>query len=113
MRSALFALGLASAAATAQAQTEKNNPPTPPESVAATPNPDAVEGVTVDAPARRRLEADIPADKLAGFDAEAAKDEAFRNYRKSTPPLTADARDVGDPNDQSTNFPGLQTYLPK
>jgi hypothetical protein len=107
MGSALFALGLASAAATAQAQTEQGAPPSTPEPIAAPTNPNPVAGVTVEAPTRRSGVRAIPPDKAAAFDAEAAKDEAFRKYRQSTPPLAA------DPNDQSKDFPGLQAYVPK
>ena len=117
--SAFFALGLASAAATAQAQTaahptpaKEAGPPAPPEQAAAASTPDPVEGVTVSGrPADTG--ATIPADKKAEFDEEAARDAAFRAYRASRPPLTADHTGVGDPNDQSKDFPGLQSYLPK
>jgi hypothetical protein len=116
--SALFALGLASAAATAQAQTTKDGPPTPAERGAETPNPansapSAVEGVTVAAPARPPLAQYGSDENKARFDAEAAKHAAFRAYRQSTPPLTTDdIKGVGDPNDLSKDYPGLEAYLP-
>jgi hypothetical protein len=89
---AAFAPGLATAqTATAPAKA-------PPAS-----QPSAVEGVTVDAP---RPRAPVPADKAAEYSAEAAKTEAWRKYRESTPPLTK------DPNDMSKDFPGLKTYVP-
>lgn len=119
MGAAFIALALTSVAAMAQAQTaapqaqtDKANPPKSPERPDATPGPAPVEGVTVDA-ARRPRDANIPADKAAEYDAAAAKDEAFRKYRDSTPPLSADSKGLGDPNDQSKDFPGLQSYIPK
>jgi hypothetical protein len=116
--SAFFALGLASAAATALAQTPtppnraETGPPAPPERAPAAANPDPVEGVTVTG-RRADTGANIPDDKKAEFDAEAAREAAFRDYRQSRPPLTPDDKGVSDPNDQSKDFPGLQSYLPK
>lgn len=112
MLSAAFALGFA---LTAQAQSQSDHPAVAPspasaatEPAAAAPwpgsAPGAVEGVTVKA---ARPGFGVPAEKATAYDAEAAKNEAFRKYRKSTPPLT------GDPNDDSKDFPGLQTYIPK
>jgi hypothetical protein len=120
LRSAFFALGLASAVATAHAQTAapartpKASPPAPPEQAAPASDSDSVEGVVVNGRDRNPdTGATIPADKKAEFDAEAARQAAFRQYRQSRPPLTADQKDVGDPNDQSQDFPGLQGYLPR
>ncbi len=118
LRAAFFALGLASAAAMAHAQTAtpptraETASPAPTERAAAASSPDPVEGVTVSG-RRSDTGATIPDDKKAEFDAEAAREAAFREYRQSRPPLTADDKNVGDPNDQSKDFPGLQSYLPK
>lgn len=115
LRSAAFAVGLASAATAALAQTPapangaaKAAPPAP----AAASAPDPLEGVTVKG---RRTDTGplIPDDKKAEFDAQAARDAAFREYRQSRPPLTTDDKGISDPNDQSKDFPGLQSYLPK
>lgn len=117
--SALFALGLASVAAMAQAQAaapptpaKEAGPPAPSEHAAAASAPDPVEGVTVSG-RRADTGATIPADKKAEFDEQAAREAAFRAYRASKPPLTADHTGIVDPNDQSKDFPGLQSYLPK
>jgi hypothetical protein len=108
-----FAPGLASAAPAAPAPGGQNKPVAAPEPGAAAPSqpgaadapPGSVEGVTVNA--TRSGAIGVPPDKAAAFAAQAAKDEAFRKYRESTPPLT------GDPNDQSKDFPGLHTYVPQ
>jgi hypothetical protein len=101
---ATFALGLASAA---QAQgpgkpaAAKPAAPKPvaPKPAAAAPKPSSVAGVTVNAQRRRPL---IPTAKAEAYAAAAAKDEAWRKYRKSMPPLT------NNPNDDSKDFPGIQ-----
>lgn len=116
LRSAVFTLGLA-AAATAHAQTTappaqaKDGPPAAPGSASAAANP-AVEGVTVQG-RRPDTGAIIPDDKKAQYDADVAKEAAFRDYRASRPPLDPDSKGIVDPNDQSKDFPGLQSYLPK
>jgi hypothetical protein len=115
---AFVALGFASAVAMAHAQTAapparaETAPPASPAAAATASNPNPVEGVTVNA-TRPDAGPPIPADRRAEFDGEAARDAAFRDYRQSTPPLTADDKGVGDPNDQSKDFPGLQSYVPK
>jgi hypothetical protein len=110
---AAFAVGLALVAPAAQAQGEPDKPaasstPSPAASKpAATPSKPGHEGeVTVRAP-RARTVIGVPPDKAAGFADEAAKNEAWRKYRESTPPLTR------DPNDQSKDFPGLHADVPK
>jgi hypothetical protein len=121
LRSAFFALGLASAAATAHAQTaappaqaEKAGQPEPPGNAAAASNPDPVAGVTVQGRDRSPdTGATVPADKKAEFDKEAAREAAFREYRESRPQTTTDDKGIGDPNDQSKDFPGLQSYVPR
>ena len=113
LQSAFFAFGLAFAATTVLAQTV--TPPNRAESgapPAASSNPQPVEGVTVNG-RRADTGAAIPDDKKAEYDAEAAREAAFREYRQSRPPLTTDDKGVSDPNDQSKDFPGLQSYLPK
>ena len=114
--SAFAALGLASATAHAQTEAPQHaGPPGPADSavVAAAPStPNPVEGVDVTG-RRPEVRALIPDDKRAEFDDEVAREAAFRAYRQSTPPLTSDDKGVGDPNDQSKDFPGLQSYLPK
>jgi hypothetical protein len=122
MRPAALALGLASAAAMAHAQAvtppapaEKAGPPAAAAgsaAAAAAANPSPVQGVTVNG-RRPDTGAPIPDDKKAAYDAEAAREAAFRDYRASRPPLNPDAKGVVDPNDQSKDFPGLQSYLPK
>ncbi len=99
---AVFVPGLASAAPIAPDQGKHEKP-----AAASEPASEAsgVEGVTVNAPRSRSI--GIPAEKEAAFAAEAAKNEAWRKYRESTPPLTS------DPNDQSKDFPGLQAYIPQ
>ena len=105
---AVCAFGLAAAGQTARAQGEPDNPaaaskPTAPAakpSIWASP-PSSVDGVTVNAQRRRP---DIPAEKAAAYEVEAAKAEAWRKYRRSMPPLT------NDPNDDSKDFPGIQIH---
>jgi hypothetical protein len=104
---AIFAPGLASAAATAPAKGEQEKPAAASEPSAAVPEPNGVEGVTVNAPRPVPGAKSVPPEDAAAFAAEAAKDQAWRDYRKSTPPLTC------DPNDLSKDFPGLQTYIPQ
>ena len=103
---AAFALGLALAAPAAQAQSDPNKPAasSAPSSAAAAKPGDPGE-VTVRAP-RARTAIGIPPAKAAALADEAAKNEAWRKYRESTPRLTR------DPNDQSKDFPGLQSYVP-
>lgn len=110
---AALALGVAAAPAaqaqtapaqTAQADAEKAAPAAP--GVRADPKASGVEGVTVKAPRARPDLARIPPDKAAGFADEAAKNQAWKDYRRSTP-------DSGvDPNALSKDFPGLQAYVP-
>jgi hypothetical protein len=71
-----------------------------------------VAGVTVIG-RRPDAGATIPDDKKAQLDEEAARQAAFREYRESRPRLTVDDKGISDPNDQSKDFPGLQSYLPK
>ena len=67
---------------------------------------DTVGGVVVQSPPQRSKLGDIPPDKAAAFDQEAEKNEAWKRYRKSTPPLSAGT--LGQAND----YPGLQSLLP-
>jgi hypothetical protein len=78
-----------------------------PEDGAAAPKPGSVGGVIVQAPRPPSKLQDIPADKKAEFDQEAAKNEAWKRYRQSTPPL-ADGT-LG----QAKDYPGLQSLLPQ
>jgi hypothetical protein len=102
---AVLALGLASEAPTAQAQNEHDKPVAASKPTAQASGSSKVAEVTVNA--RRRRVIGVPPAKAAAFAAEAAKNEAWRKYRESTPPLTR------DPNDQGKDFPGLQSYLPQ
>ena len=114
---AVSALGLALSASTALAQSNKgdsgNNGSGAPtqnkggaqDSGAVAPNQDAVSGVVVEG-ARRPDNPPIPADKKAAFDAEVAKEEAWRRYRQSTPPASAGT--IG----QADDYPGLRSLLP-
>ena len=104
---AIVALVLASVVSPAHAQSDHDK-----AAAAAAPNaeaakPSSVEGVIVNAPREGSGLIAVPPAKKAEYDAEAAKNEAWRKYRESTPPLTK------DPNDDSKDFPGLQTYVPK
>jgi hypothetical protein len=104
---AIFAPGLASAAPAAPAQSDHDKPAAASEPSAAASAPSSVEGVTVNAPRAGSGVDAVPPEKAAAFAEEAAKNEAWRKYRESTPPLTS------DPNDLSKDFPGLQAYVPK
>jgi hypothetical protein len=73
---------------------------------AAASQPDSVGGVVVQAPRPESELRQIPADKKAAFDEEAAKNEAWKRYRKSTPPLAEGT--LG----QAKDYPGLQSLLP-
>jgi hypothetical protein len=105
---ALFAPGIALAAPAANppapAPADPVKPAAASEPGAAASKPSDVEGVTVSG---ARPAIGTPPDKKAALAAEAAKDEAWRNYRKSTPPLT------NNPNDDSRDFPGLQVTAPQ
>jgi hypothetical protein len=118
---AVLALGFASDALTAQAQTQTQtqtapaSPPTKP--AAAAPNAAAAAAsplgeVTIKG-VRRRPDANIPPDKRAEYDAAVAREDAFRRYRASQPPMPADAKGVTDPNALSVDYPGLHTLAPK
>jgi hypothetical protein len=107
------ALGLALTASSALAQAggnRGNNPaasanPNQGDSGASSANPDSVSGVVV--PGQRRpTNPPIPADKKAAYDAEVAKEEAWRRYRKSMPPASDSTID------QAKDYPGLQSLLP-
>jgi hypothetical protein len=74
-------------------------------SEAAAAKPASVGGVVVQAP-RPEPQAEIPADKRAAYDAEVAKREAWKRYRKSMPPLSAGTLEQAD------DYPGLQSLLP-
>lgn len=67
----------------------------------------SVGGVIVQAPRPESKVQQIPPDKKAAFDEEAAKDEAWKRYRKSTPPLSDGT--LG----QAKDYPGLQSLLPQ
>lgn len=102
---AVLALGLASEAPTAQAQSEHKKPAAASKPSAQASESSSAAEVTVNAPRRRVI--GVPPAKAAALAAEAAKNEAWRKYRESAPPLTR------DPNDQAKDFPGLQSYVPR
>jgi len=77
------------------------------DDAAAAAKPGDVGGVIVQAPRPQSKLQDIPPDKRAEFDDEAAKNEAWKRYRDSTPPLAAGT--LG----QAKDYPGLQTLLPQ
>lgn len=77
------------------------------EEQAAGSKPASVGGVIVQAPRPESKVQQIPPDKKAAFDEEAAKDEAWKRYRKSTPPLSDGT--LG----QAKDYPGLQSLLPQ
>lgn len=108
---AALALGLAAGTSAALAQDQpaaaREPVPAPSRGAAGPSAPSDVEEVTVNAPRVRPENLAVSPEKRAALDAEAAQDQAWRDYRRSTPPLTS------DPNDLSKDFPGLQTYLPK
>jgi hypothetical protein len=114
---AVVALGLAVCTA-AQAQPAATNilptntaPTAAPVGAASTPENEPADGVTVYA-RRPERSAPIDDDKRAQYDADVAKEAAFREYRASRPPIAADTKGVSDPNDDSADFPGLGSYLP-
>jgi hypothetical protein len=75
------------------------------DSAAGASDPNSVSGVVV--PGQRRPEnPPIPADKKAEYDAEVAKQEAWKRYRKSMPPATASTID------QANDYPGLRSLIP-
>jgi hypothetical protein len=116
MAPAVIALGLAISAAQAQPAAAPIRPTdTPPSAprvgAASTPDTDPVNGVTVLAP-RPETRARIPDDKRTQYDADVAKEAAFRAYRASRPQIIGDTKGVSDPNDDSKDFPGLRSYLP-
>ena len=88
-----------------------NTAPAAPQ-VGAAATPDAVNGVTVFGGRRPDIPAPIPDDKRAKYDADVAKEAAFRAYRASRPAIVSDSKGVSDPNDDSADFPGLHSYLP-
>ena len=102
---AVLALGLASDAPTAQAQSEQDKPAAAEKPSAAPSKSSSVTEVVVSAPRSRVI--GLPPAKAAAIAAEAGKSEAWRRYRESTPPLTR------DPNDQAKDYPGLQSYVPE
>ena len=73
-----------------------------------TPAPDSSNGakqaevgsVVVHAP-RQRPQIGVPPDKAKALDEQAAKDEAWRKYRDSVPPINA------GPLEQTKDYPGL------
>lgn len=66
--------------------------------------PNAIGEVVVRAPpAHRRHHARIPPAKAAAFAAQAAKNDAWRKYRDSTPSVTAGTLD------QAAGYPGLRS----
>ncbi|MEI9889726.1 MAG: hypothetical protein WDN45_02955 [Caulobacteraceae bacterium] len=69
--------------------------------------PDKVGGVVVQAPRGRSKLGAIAPDKKAALDQEAARNEAWKTYRKSTPPAAAGT--LG----QSKDYPGLQALAPQ
>lgn len=77
------------------------------EEGAAASKPGSVGGVVVQAPRPPSKVEGIPPDKAAAFDEQAAKNEAWKRYRKSTPPLAAGT--LG----QADDYPGLQSLLPQ
>jgi hypothetical protein len=107
-------LGLALPASMALAQGDRGNNPAAStnSNQAASGNagadasdPNSVSGVVV--PGARRPESPpIPADKKAAYDAEVAKEEAWRRYRKSMPPASDSTID------QAKDYPGLRSLLP-
>lgn len=108
---AVGALGLALSASMAHAQTNAGDNgagasnQNKGDSGAGASSQGSVPGVVVQAP-RRPDNPPIPPDKRAAFDAEAAKDEAWRRYHQSTP--SASEGTIG----QAKDYPGLQSLLP-
>lgn len=98
---------LAAPAALAQAaSSQKSAKAAPAAKPVAAAKPGAVGGVTVQSPRQRPSLAKVPPDKAAAYDEEVRKSEAWKSYRKSTPPASAGT--LG----QSKDYPGLQTLLP-
>jgi hypothetical protein len=112
---AVLALGLAFAAPAAWAQSGPAKPATLPDPSVAPPQPDAVpasansvEGVNVTAQRTRPELDNIPPEKRAQFDAEAARQKAWQDYRKGPIPKLTD-----NPNDDGQSYPGLNALLPQ
>ena len=98
---------LPSSMAAAQVNQGEASPGEKTGDAAAAQQPGSVGGVVVEAPRPPSKLREIPPDKKAAFDAEAAKSEAWQRYRQSRPPLSAGT--LG----QADDYPGLQTLLPK
>jgi len=111
------AVGLALSASTALAQANNGDSTSSPApapnqnkadgggGAAGAADQSSVSGVVV--PGQRRQEnPPIPADKKAEYDAEVAKQEAWKRYRKSIPPATASTID------QANDYPGLRSLIP-
>ena len=97
---AVGVLGLALTGSAACAQTDHK------DAAAGAANQSNTGAVVIQAPRPRpAVGVGIPPDKVAAFDAEAAKNEAWQAYRTSTPPL--DTRTL----DLAKDYPGLRTYL--
>jgi hypothetical protein len=92
--SAVGLLGFVLAAQPAGAQ------PTNASDSSGVPPKGEVGSVVVHAP-RQRPQVGIPPDKAKALDEQAAKDEAWRKYRNSVPPVNA------GPLEQSKDYPGL------
>ena len=104
------ALGLALPASVAVAQTSPTQTSPAEKSGSGAPadsKPGAVGGVVVQAPRPPSKLQEVPPDKKAAYDKEAAKNEAWKRYRQSRPPLSAGT--LG----QADDYPGLQTLLPE
>jgi len=69
--------------------------------------PASVGSVVIQAPRPQSKLQDIPPDKKAAFDEEAAKQEAWKRYRENTPPAADGV--LG----QAKGYPGLQSLLPQ
>ncbi len=78
-----------------------------PDAQMAAPAQDAssVSGVVVQAPPSQPKLAQIPPDKKAAIDKEAAKQEAWRKYRESLPSASDATLGIKD-------YPGLHSLLP-
>ncbi|MEO6339735.1 MAG: hypothetical protein ABIO39_06845 [Caulobacteraceae bacterium] len=72
------------------------------QAVAPAQDTPSVSGVVVQAPPKLPQ---IPPDKKAAFDEEAAKQEAWKKYRESFPPMSDGTLGIKD-------YPGLHSLLP-
>lgn len=101
---AALAVGVAGLALTAQPSWAQADKPAKPASGSGAAHQGEVDSVVVHAP-RHHPKPGIPPDRAKAFADDAARDEAWRQYRDSYPPPGAGTLD------QSKDYPGLHDYV--